>query len=313
MGNIREYIESLCHLLETPDLPKAVYHPALELLGKILTSLDKDRILEQKTSRIIYTDDVFLADERIHKTLTFLMSRPNVPQDIRNLALCLLIASRPKDLNEELQEIFSVLTPDDPLLAFGLDTLASLCCIQTLDTVRSVIRNTGTNNRNVQAGVKVLEKFGHSNAATELVSFMDGPDNELQHASRESLIRSGYSENVRYIETGRLIKSLYRLLTEIKEHITERENQFREVNFEICTEECAFRHMEYTINRYLLDREIFCNELNTKLLLEEEQKIIEKIGVDAVFHVARSFEPELQRTQAQSTIHDDTDQTYAAL
>lgn len=313
MGNIREYIESLCNLLETSDLPEAVYSPALELLGKILTSLDKNRSAEQKSSRLIYTDEVYLTDERIRKTLISLMYRHGVPQDIRNSALFLFIASRPNNLNEELLKIFNSLNTDDPLLTFGLETLASLHYIQALETVKSVIQTTCIRGGKADYGVKVLEKLGHSDAATELVSFMDGSDNGLQQASRESLIRSGYSDNVRYIETGRLIKSLGRLLTEIREHITQREKQIREVNFQICTEECAYRHMLYTTNRFLLDREITCCELNTELMGEEEQKIIQKIGVDEIINAARSLEPELQRALAQSTNRDDTDQMYASL
>jgi hypothetical protein len=313
MGNTREYIESLCTLLETPDLPRAVYPPALELLGKILTSLDKDRTIDEKTNRLIYTDDLFSADERIRRTLISLIYRPGVPQDIRNSTLYLFIASRPYNLNEELQNIFESLNSDDPLLTFGLETLSSLHYIQALDTVKSVIQTTCARGGNAENSVKVLEKFGHSDAATELVSFMDGTDNLLQKASRESLIRSGYSDNVRHIETGRLIKSLYRLLTEIREHITQRENHLREVNFKICTEECAYRRMELATNRYLLDREISCSEMNTLLMSAEEQKIVEIIGIDEIFNAARSFEPEFQRSLIQCMNSDDTNRMYTAL
>ncbi|MGD0080910.1 MAG: hypothetical protein ABSB80_09725 [Methanoregula sp.] len=256
---------------------------------------------------------MFSADERIRKTIISLMYRPGVPQDIRNSALYLFIASRPNNLNEELQKIFNSLNTDDPLLTVGLETLASLHYIQALDSVKSVIRTTRTRGGKADYGVKALEKFGHSDAATELVSFMDGADNELQKSSRESLFRSGYSENVRYIETGRLIKTLYHLLTEIKEDIIKGENQLREVNFKICIEECAYRHMEYTTNRYFLDREISYSEMNTSLMSEEEQKIIQKIGLDAIFNAARSFEPELQGSLRQYTNRDDADQMYATL
>jgi hypothetical protein len=313
MGNVRDFIESICDLLETPGLPKALYSPALDLLGKILTSLTKDRSPKEKTQRLIYTEDVFTADERIRKTLISLMYRPDVPQDIRNSALSLFIVSRPKNLNEELKKIFISLNADDPLLTFGLETLATLHYLPALDTVISVIQTIRTRGGNAEYGVKVLEKLGHSDAAKELVSFMDEPGDGMQESSRESLIRSGYSDNVRYIETGRLIKSQYRTLTEIKDHISQQENRLREVNFQICTEDCAYRHMVYIINRFLLNHEIACCELNTKLMVEEDQKMIQRIIVDEIINAARSVEPELPRALAQNTNGGDSDEMYATL
>lgn len=242
---VREYSKQMCDFALNHYIPNDVYPQIVSLLGGILTSLDEDKSGQDRRRQIIYDTQAIQADRAIRETLMALASRPDLPQGVPEAALRSLIATRPANLNEMLQQTLEAYAPNHPLIRTAMDSLADLHVVESFDIVRDIWVRTyqsvlpsihsgnrdggtryvlpslpanpsegwdGTGTREEKTAVHlidVLKSLGHNEAADVLMEAMrESAAPEIARQSREALIKAGYSLSVRSFETQRLVTEL---------------------------------------------------------------------------------------------------------
>ena len=309
---IREYSKQMCDFALNHYIPNDVYPQIINLLGGILTSLDEDKSGEDKRRQIIYDLRAIQADRAIRETLVALANRPDLPEGVPEAALRNLIATRPANLNEMLQQTLEAYAPNHPLIQMAMDSLANLHVVESFKIVRyfwvkaSVLPSLpaspsegwdGTETREEKTAVHlvdVLKSLGHNEAADVLLEAMrESATPEIARQSREALIKAGYSLLVRSFETERLITELVCQNDKISSEIITLEERRRKLKIELKEAEIQHRRSIGHMHRLVIEMGIMTAEIQAQLIDYDISIAEEDLMVDKMIRVANSFDHQL--------------------
>lgn len=200
LTGVRDHLETIATIASSED--GAHRSEAIDVLRNLLAGLDTDIRYNRHRIRETYEESTAEADEEIRELLERLATDPTVDEDDARESIRALIRSRPEDLAERIADLLDDSSVSDGVVETALDTVADEAVLSATDAIVDAFeRGRETDLSMAIETADALERLGHDPARRTLETAMEEESGPVASKARESLIKSGYYEQVRSSDT----------------------------------------------------------------------------------------------------------------
>lgn len=196
----RDHVDTVLEFVFDSDEKKQ--RRAVSLLSTLLTGLDTETRRLGPRIEDVYDDQTATVDRQIRETFTQLSRSQTAPESVAQRAVREVIHSRPDSVGETLGVVLDTHDIESPVVETALETVAEEAVLSAADPVVSELESLGSEDADrAELMIETLEQLGHDPARRALVSAARPTDGAVADHARDALVRSGYYEHVRSLDT----------------------------------------------------------------------------------------------------------------
>lgn len=302
---VRKHVDILVDVATEEDGPQGIQ--AIRVLASILSGLDADVEYNQTLIDDVYDEFVAETDREVRDTLQRLATDREVSDEVTRFSLRALIRSRPSDLPERLEDILAGRSPTDHVVETALEIVSQEALVAASDPIEAELEHLEDGSR-AEADIVAnsLESLGHDSARRALETTFRERSDTIADRARQALLKSGYHEQVRAIETRNRVLTHANQSESAESKRLEAESERRDAKREYKNQEIRLREGVFEANETLQEGlievlELRIESIDTLVDLYTKDREMEQI-IDRASNIHDELRPYLERISLGSDV-----------
>jgi hypothetical protein len=196
---VRNYLKSVESVaLEEEGVARS---RAIDLLTTVLTAIETETRHNRRRIKGVHDEEVARIDAEIRDLLQQVATEGEINDTDTRVAVHALLDSRPDDLESRIEALVSGQHVGDTVVGTTLETISSEALLEATDPLEMMLHRVEDDPAAATQVIETLERLGDDTSRRILEETMTSGTEPAADRAREALIKSGYYERVRAMET----------------------------------------------------------------------------------------------------------------